>query len=38
MLENTSNQPSKFRAKIWVEANDESREESDVNSQIKFEI
>ena len=26
LLDNTSNQPSKFRAKDWVEINDESRE------------
>ena len=31
-----SNQPSKFRAKNWVEINDESRATYNVNSQIKF--
>ena len=25
LLDNTSNQPSKFRTRIWVEINDESR-------------
>ena len=25
LLDNTSNQPSKFRTKDWVEINDESR-------------
>ena len=25
LLDNTSNQPSKFRTKTWVEVNDESR-------------
>ena len=32
----TSNQPSKFRARNWVEINDESRGAYNVNSQIKF--
>ena len=36
MLENTSNQPSKFRAKNWIEINDESRGTYITNSQIKF--
>ena len=36
MLENTPNQPSKFRTKNWVEVNDESRGTYIVNSQIKF--
>ena len=31
-----SNQPSKFRTRNWVEINDESRGEYNVNSQIKF--
>ena len=35
-LENTSNQPSKFRTNNWVETNDESRETCNVNGQIKF--
>ena len=36
MIDNTSNQPSKFRARNWVEINDESRGTYNVNSQIKF--
>ena len=36
MLGDVSNQPSKFKTKIWVEINDESRETYNVNSQIKF--
>ena len=31
----SSNQPSKFKTKNWVEVNDESREKYNVNSQIK---
>ena len=37
MLDNASNQPCKFRAKNWVEINDESRGHN-VNSLIKFKI
>ena len=36
MIDNTSNQPSKFRTKNWVKINDESRGTYNVNSQIKF--
>ena len=36
MLENRSNQPSKFRTKKRVEIIDESRETYAVNKQIKF--
>ena len=36
MLDNASNQPSKFRTKNWVEINDESTGGYNVNSQIKF--
>ena len=36
MLDDASNLPSKFRAKNWVEINDESRGTYNVNSQIKF--
>ena len=32
----SSNQPSKFKTKNWVEINDESRETDNVNSQFKF--
>ena len=36
LIDGTSNQPSKFRARNWVEINDESRGAYNVNSQIKF--
>ena len=38
MIDDTSNQPFKFRTKNWVEINDESRARGtyNVNSQIKF--
>ena len=36
MLDNTSNQPSKFRTKNWVEMNDESRGTYNTISRIKF--
>ena len=36
LIDNTSNQPSKFRTRNWVEINDESRGAYNVNSQIKF--
>ena len=36
LLDNTSNQLSKFRTKKWVEINDESKRTYNVNSQIKF--
>ena len=36
LLENTPNQPSKFRTKSWVEVNDESRGIYSVNSEINF--
>ena len=36
LLDNTSNQLSKFRAKHWVEINDESRGAYNVNRQIKL--
>ena len=35
-IDDTSNKPSKFRTKNWVEINDESRGTYNVNSQIKF--
>ena len=34
--DNASNQPSKFRARNWIEINDESRGAYNINSQIKF--
>ena len=36
LLDNASNQPSKFRTKNWVEINDESRGTYAVYKQIKF--
>ena len=36
LIDDTSNQPSKFRTKNWVKINDESRGAYIVNSQIKF--
>ena len=38
LIDDTSNQPSKFRTKNWVEINDESRDTYHHNSQIKFKI
>ena len=36
LIDDVSNQPSKFRTKNWVEINDGSRGTYNVNSQIKF--
>ena len=36
LIDDTSNQPSKFRTRKWVEINDESRGAYNVNNQIKF--
>ena len=36
LIDDTSDQPSKFRTKNWVEINDESRGAYNVNSQINF--
>ena len=36
LLDITPNQPTKFRAKSWVEINDNSRGKYSTNSQIKF--
>ena len=36
LLDNTSNQPSKFRTENWVEINDDSQGTYNTNSQIKF--
>ena len=36
LIDDASNQQSKFRTKSWVEINDESRGRYNVNSQIKF--
>ena len=37
LLDNTPNQPTKFRSKNWVEINDDSRGTDDTNGQTKFE-
>ena len=37
LVDDTSNQPSKFRTRNWVEINDESRGTYNVRSQIKFQ-
>ena len=36
LINDASNEPSKFRTKNWIEINDESRGTYHVNSQIKF--
>ena len=36
LINDASNQPSKFRTKNWVEIIDESKGTCNVNSQIKF--
>ena len=36
LIDDTPNEPSKFRTRNWVEINDESRGVYNVNSQIKF--
>ena len=36
LIDDATNQPSKFRTRNWVEINDESRGAYNVNSQIKF--
>ena len=38
LLVNTPNQPFKFRAKSWVEINNDSRGTYNTNSQIEFKI
>ena len=38
LLDNTPNQPSKFRTKNLVEINDESRGAYNTNSQVKFKV
>ena len=38
LIDDASNQPSKFRTKNLVEINDESRGTYNVNSQVKFKI
>ena len=36
LLDNASNQPSKFRTKTWIEINDQSRGTYNTNSDIRF--
>ena len=36
LLENTPNQPTKFKTKYWVEINDDALGMYNINSQIKF--
>ena len=36
LMNDASNQPSKFRTNHWIEINNESRGTCNVNSQIKF--
>ena len=36
LIDDASNQPSKFRTKDWVQINDESRGTDNVNSQIEI--
>ena len=38
LLDNTSNQPSMLRTKIWVEINDESRGTYNNNCQIQLKF
>ena len=36
LLDNTPNQPSKFRTKNWIETNDDSYQRYETSSQIRF--
>ena len=38
IINNKQNQPSKFRTKIWVEINNDSRGTYNTNSQIRFRV
>ena len=38
LLDNTPNQPSKFRTKKWVEINDDACGTYNTNSTIKFKL
>ena len=38
LLDNTLNQPSKFRTKGWIEINGDSRGKYNSNSQIKYKL
>ena len=36
LIDNTPNQPTKFRTKIWVEINDQSHGTYNLDGKIKF--
>ena len=38
LLDNTPNQPTKFRTKNWAEINDDALQTYNANNQIKFKI
>ena len=38
LLNNTPNQPAKFRTRNWIEINDDAHRTYHTNSQIKFKI
>ena len=38
LLNNTPNQPAKFRTRNWIEINDNAHRTYNTNSQIKFKI
>ena len=38
LLDNTPNQPTKFRTKNWAEINDDALQTYNTNNQIKFKI
>ena len=38
LLDNTLNQPSKFRTKNWVDINDDDSGTYNTNSQIQFKL
>ena len=38
LLDNTPNQPIKFRTKNWAEINDDALQTYNANNQIKFKI
>ena len=38
LLDNTLNQPTKFRTKNWIEINDDSRGLHNINRQINLKL
>ena len=38
LVDNVTTQPSKYRAKDWVEINDDARGTSNPNNQIKLKV